>query len=100
MPNGVPLLVYCPKDLIEHMERSVEEGKYVSKSDMTRAALRLLIGQSESQALREIREDRAKQDREYLKKAGGDRKKARELFWKDLQETNRIYGARFKDKSR
>jgi Arc/MetJ-type ribon-helix-helix transcriptional regulator len=87
MPNGKPVLVYFPKELIDHMNEMVRKGdKYVSRSDLIRAATRMVVDQDKSLVLKELREDRKKTTEEYLKKAKGNREKAIEMFHDDLIE--------------
>ncbi len=90
MPGRIPVLVYYPKNIIELLDR-IKTEKYVSRSEMIRIAMRTLLGQTESQALKEVRVMRAQADEYYLRKAGGDYMKAAELEYEDLKEFRRKY---------
>lgn len=90
MSERMPVLVYYPKNLIGLMDR-IKTERYVSRSEMIRVAMRTLLGQTESQALKEVRAMRAEADEYYLRKAGGDYKKAAELEYEDLREFRRKY---------
>jgi Arc/MetJ-type ribon-helix-helix transcriptional regulator len=87
MPNGKPVLVYFPKELVDHMNEVVKRGdKYVSRSDLIRAATRMVVNQEKSWALKETRRIRKEIDDEYMKKAKGDRNKAAEMYFDYIME--------------
>ena len=90
MPDRTPVLVYYPSKLIGLMD-GIKTVRRISRSEMVRIAMRSLLGQTESQVLKEIRAMRAEADDYYLKKAGGDYKKAAELEYEDLKEFRRKY---------
>jgi len=86
MVNGVPVLIYYPKELIKDVDELIKRGKYMSRSEMIRSATRLVIEEQKSEALRETREIRRRIEKEYLKKADGDRNKAIDMFFDDVME--------------
>jgi Arc/MetJ-type ribon-helix-helix transcriptional regulator len=90
MADRIPVLVYYPKNIIKLMDQ-IKTEKYVSRSEMIRIAMRSLLGQTESQALKEVRAMRAEADNYYLKRAGGDYRKAAELEGEDLKEFRKKY---------
>jgi len=101
MSERMPVLVYYPKSIIELMD-GIKTERYVSRSEMLRVAMRTLLGQTESQVVREIRAMRAEADEYYLRKAGGNYTKAAELEYEDLKEFRRKYWSQKakEDKSR
>jgi len=86
MVNGVPVLIYYPKEMIKDVDELIKRGKYMSRSEMIRSATRLVIEEQKSEALRETREIRRRIEKEYLKKADGDRNKAIDMFFDDVME--------------
>ena len=90
MSERIPVLVYYPKSIIKLMD-GIKTERYVSRSEMIRVAMRTLLGQTESQALKEVRAMRAEADEYYLRKAGGNYMKAAELEYEDLKEFRRKY---------
>ena len=90
MPDRMPVLVYYPSKIIGFMDR-IKTERHISRSEMIRVAMRSLLGQTESQALKEVRAMRAEADNYYLRKAGGDYKKAAELEYEDLKEFRKKY---------
>ena len=93
MSERIPVLVYYPKNLIELMDK-IKTERYVTRSEMLRVAMRTLLGQTESKALKEVRAMRAQADEYYLRKAGGDYMKAAELEYEDLKEVRKKYWSR------
>jgi Arc/MetJ-type ribon-helix-helix transcriptional regulator len=90
MSERIPVLVYYPKNVIKLMD-GIKTERYVSRSEMIRIAMRTLLGQTESTALKEVRAMRAKADEYYLRKAGGDYMRAAELEYEDMKEFRKKY---------
>ena len=69
MPNGTPVLVYFPRELVKQMDQLVKDGNYVSRSEIMRAGARLMVGQYLSEAVRETRRIREELIREEARRS-------------------------------
>ncbi len=83
MPNGMPVLVYLEKSELNAIDRLVGEGKYASRSEFMRSALRLFVGLKTEGWKRRTPETI---EPEFVRMAGGDSGVAAEMYFEDLRK--------------
>lgn len=86
MPEGVPILVYLERSELNAISRLVREGKYATRSEFMRSAVRLFVGLKTDNWERRVPEE---MEPEFVRMAGGDRGIAAEMYFEDLRKKRR-----------